>query len=141
MKEYYAKRAAEYEDIYLKPERGEDLQQLKAILSSAFPGMEVLEVACGTGYWTQFIVKAARSILATDANPEVLDLARQEDYGPCDVTFVIADAYDLVEIDSFSNGAFCGFWWSHIPVQRLGGFLAAFHSKLPPNFAQPPRSS
>jgi len=41
MKEYYAKRAAEYEDIYLKPERQEDLFQLKAILSGAFSGRDV----------------------------------------------------------------------------------------------------
>ena len=80
MKEYYARRAAEYEDIYLKADRQEDLNQLKAILSGAFSGMDVLEIACGTGYWTQFLAKTARSILATDINPGVLELAREKNH-------------------------------------------------------------
>jgi demethylmenaquinone methyltransferase/2-methoxy-6-polyprenyl-1,4-benzoquinol methylase len=132
MKEYYARRAAEYEDVYLKPERQEDLQRLKTILSGAFAGMDVLEVACGTGYWTQYIAQTARSILATDVNPEVLELARQKDYGQCGVSFAIADAYSLAGVDFVANAAFHGFWWSHVPLQRLPAFLAALHSKLRP---------
>ena len=133
MKEYYARRAAEYEDIYLKAERQEDLNQLKAILSGAFSGMDVLEIACGTGYWTQFLAKTARSILATDINSEVLELAREKNYGACNVSFALADAYGLGKLDWQRNCAFHGFWWSHLPRKRIPEFLVALHGKLCPD--------
>jgi len=132
MQKYYARRAAEYEDIYLKPERQDDLNRLKAILSGAFSGMDVLEIACGTGYWTQFLAKSAKSILATDINPEVLELARQKEYGACSVSFALADAYGYDKSDWQGNGAFHGFWWSHIPRKRIPEFLSALHGKLRP---------
>ncbi len=131
MAAYYAKRASEYERVYLKPERQADLRRLSALLSSAFPGQYVLEVACGTGYWTQFIAKSARSIMATDINPEVLDIARRKDYASCRVTFLECDAYSLEDVDVKFTAGFHGFWWSHIPVQKIGTFLGRFHSALP----------
>ncbi|HEY6168738.1 MAG TPA: class I SAM-dependent methyltransferase, partial [Verrucomicrobiae bacterium] len=53
--EYYARRAGEYERIYAKPERQADLAALRARLAEAFRGRRVLEIACGTGYWTEVI--------------------------------------------------------------------------------------
>jgi demethylmenaquinone methyltransferase/2-methoxy-6-polyprenyl-1,4-benzoquinol methylase len=132
MKEYYARRAAEYEEIYLKPERQKDLLRLIALLSKAFSGRDVLEIACGTGYWTQFLAKAARSILATDLNPEVLKFAREKNYGACRVSFALADAYEPAPLKRRSNGAFHGFWWSHLPRPKIPDFLAAFHRRLLP---------
>jgi SAM-dependent methyltransferase len=131
MADYYARRASEYERVYLKPERQADLRRLADLLSSAFAGQDVLEVACGTGYWTQFIAKSARSIVATDINPEVLDLARQKNYASCQVTFLESDAYSLTNVEALCTAGFHGFWWSHIPVQKIGTFLDCFHSALP----------
>ena len=131
--DYYARRASEYERVYLKPERQEDLRRIEGLLSTALAGHDVLEVACGTGYWTRFIAKTARSIVATDVNTEVLELAEQKDYGACQVTLTQADAYcaDLPGAALFTAG-FHGFWWSHIPVQRIADFLVSFHAALPP---------
>jgi demethylmenaquinone methyltransferase/2-methoxy-6-polyprenyl-1,4-benzoquinol methylase len=131
MADYYARRASEYERVYQKPERQADLRGLADFLSSAFAGQDVLEVACGTGYWTQFIAKSARSIVATDINPEVLDIARRKDYGSCRVTFFESDAHSLSNVDTRCTAGFHGFWWSHIPHQRIDEFLERFHSALP----------
>jgi len=49
MVEYYARRAAEYEEVYRKPERQPDLIRLAEAVTTAFPFLDVLEVACGTG--------------------------------------------------------------------------------------------
>jgi SAM-dependent methyltransferase len=132
MIDYYAQRAAEYERIYAKPERQVDLQAMKRFLSNAFPGEYLLEVACGTGYWTQFVAKSATAILATDCNSEVIDLARRKDFGACLVEFVEANAYQLDDIRGGHTAGFHGFWWSHIPVGKIGGFLTVFHDRLSP---------
>src|SRR5271167_3603471 len=92
--DYYAKRAGEYERIYHKPERQHDLAILKQRCAEIFTGDEVLEIACGTGYWTQIISQTAKSVSATDINEEVLEIARSKNYG-CEVGFEKADAFDL----------------------------------------------
>ena len=61
MQTYYAARATEYDQIYLKPERQADLRAIEAWLPPFFTGARVLEVACGTGYWSASIAHAARS--------------------------------------------------------------------------------
>ena len=73
---YYAARAQEYESIYDKPERQADLATLRALVPDYFVGRDVLEVACGTGYWTQFIARRAATMTATDINAETLAIAR-----------------------------------------------------------------
>ena len=132
MKEYYARRAAEYEKIYLKPERQGDLKKLEEMLSRAFPGMDLLEVACGTGYWTKFAAASARSILATDVNDEVIEIAKRKDYGQCRVSFFRCDAYALDGVPKGFDAGFHAFWWSHIPRGKIEEFLEAFHSRLAP---------
>lgn len=129
--DYYARRASEYERVYQKPERQADLGRLADWLSTAFAGQDVLEVACGTGYWTQFIAKSARSIVATDVNPEVLEIARRKEYASCRIMFLESDAYSLSNVEAHFTAGFHGFWWSHVPIQRMDAFLDNFHSALP----------
>ena len=131
MAEYYAQRASEYERVYQKPERQSDLGKLKEVLSEAFAAEDVLEVACGTGYWTQIIAHSARSIVATDVNDEVLAIARHKDCGACRVTFLKADAYSPADGHHGCTAGFHGFWWSHIPKPRISVFLRGFHAALP----------
>jgi SAM-dependent methyltransferase len=130
MTDYYAKRASEYERIYNKPERQENLKELQTILSKAFSGLDLLEIACGTGYWTQFTCHSAKSIIATDYNEEVLAIAKQKDYGKCPIAFQKADAYSLENIQDKYSAALVAFWWSHIPKTKLNDFLQILHSKL-----------
>ena len=130
--DYYARRAGEYEKIFAKPERQPDLASLRTLLRGLFAGRDVLEVACGTGYWTPLISRSAKSILATDINEEVLEIARQKTYPNQNPAFQIADAYTLANATGGFSAGFAGFWWSHIPKQRLAQFLDCFHSKLCP---------
>lgn len=130
MVDYYAQRASEYECVYMKPERQADLRRVEELLSGAFPGDHVLEVACGTGYWTQFISKSAAAILATDSNSEVIELARRKDYALCRVEFAKADAYLLDNVPDGHTSGFHGFWWSHVPLAKIGRFLSTFHARL-----------
>jgi len=130
--DYYKNRAREYERVYEKSERQADLKRLGQTVGGVFAGLDVLEIACGTGFWTRFMSRAAKSIVATDVNDSVLDIARKKNYGNCPVRFVRADAYALEGIEPGFTGAFVGFWWSHVPRKKLGGFLRVLHSKLSP---------
>lgn len=130
--DYYAARAQEYERIYDKPERQGDLARLKRLIPPYFAGRDVLEVACGTGYWTQFIAPAARKVTGTDVNPEALAIARTKDFPAGRVSLEIADAHRLYERHSEYTGAFAGFWWSHLTRAERRAFLDTLHRSLSP---------
>lgn len=127
---YYAKRASEHDRIYDLPERQGDIRKLHEFCRSAFAGLDVLEVSCGPGYWTQSIVSSAKSVTASDINVEVLDVARSREWNGCPVEFLQADSYALPDFNRGFNAGFSGFWWSHIPKNRLREFLAGFHRHL-----------
>ncbi len=93
MQGYYAARAPEYDAIYRKPERQADLRAIERWLPPRFAGARVLEIACGTGYWTQFIAPVAQHVTALDAAPETLAIAKARVQG-ANVAFVVGDAYD-----------------------------------------------
>ena len=132
MQEYYARRARIYERIYHKPERQADLRAMEAWLPAQFAGRRVLEIACGTGWWTPHGARDAISWLATDVSPETIAIAQAKSL-PAAVRFATVDAYALSQLDDARfDGAFAGFWWSHVPLARLPGWLATVHARLEP---------
>ena len=132
LKQYYAARAREHEPIYAKPERQADLARLRALLPPMFADRRVLEVACGTGYWTQFLARAAQSIVAVDANPETLEVAAGKSWPAGRVHFRTADAYSLPAELGMFDAVFAGFWWSHVPVRDRSRFLSGLDRRLVP---------
>jgi len=128
---YYAKRAGEYEKVYEKPERQAELAWLRTRIPEVFRGRTVLEVACGTGYWTQFIAKSAKSVYACDINEPVLEIAREKGL-PRFVHFFKADAVALEGVPSGCDAAFAGFWWSHVKKADLAKFVANLSARLEP---------
>ena len=133
MRAYYAQRALSYERIYDKPERQADLQAMKAWLPGHFEGRHGLEIACGTGYWTPFAAARCASWLATDANEEVMAIARHKPLPPGKVRFRQLDAYALSGLDGLHfDAALAAFWWSHVPRQQLAGWLDGLHARLAP---------
>jgi demethylmenaquinone methyltransferase/2-methoxy-6-polyprenyl-1,4-benzoquinol methylase len=130
--EYYARRAGEYEAVYAKPERQADLERLRGAVAQELAGHDVLELACGTGYWTAVIAAVASSVLATDAVAEVLELARRKPLPAGKVEFATADAWDPPAGTSARSAVFAGFWWSHVARQRLAEFLTGLAGRLGP---------
>jgi ubiquinone/menaquinone biosynthesis C-methylase UbiE len=123
--EYYARRAAEYERIYARPERQADLTRLRERIGAMFAGRRVLELACGTGYWTEVIARQAPHVAAFDFNEEVLEIAREKPIESGKVEFRIGDAYAPPDCRRTHDALFAGFWWSHVPLARLDAFLEA----------------
>jgi cyclopropane fatty-acyl-phospholipid synthase-like methyltransferase len=126
---YYAKRAGVFEQVYEKPERQADLAVLRQRLAEVLAGHRVLELACGTGYWTQYYASSAASVLATDVNPEMIALAQAKGLDANKVTWKLADAFDLQVTGSFS-ACFAGFWWSHVMREDQEDFLQDLRQKL-----------
>jgi demethylmenaquinone methyltransferase/2-methoxy-6-polyprenyl-1,4-benzoquinol methylase len=126
---YYAARAAEYERIYDKPERQADLAELRRLIPAYFGGRTVLEIACGTGYWTRFLAPAAAGIVAIDSAEETLRIARER-VPSANVSFAVGDAYAPERHGGPFDAAFAGFWFSHVPQERQAEFLAALNESL-----------
>jgi demethylmenaquinone methyltransferase/2-methoxy-6-polyprenyl-1,4-benzoquinol methylase len=133
MRAYYAQRAAYYERVYFKPERQADLRAMEAWVTQAFAGRRVLEIACGTGWWTPHGARDCKRWLATDLNPETMAIAATKPLPPGKVSFAVEDAYALAGLagETF-DAAFAGCWWSHVPLERLSVWLDLLHSRLQP---------
>jgi SAM-dependent methyltransferase len=126
--QFYAVEAQEYDRVYANPEVEDDLDELHDKIDEVLSGHKVLEIACGTGYWTQTLDEVAESVLATDINVEMLDLAKTRGFER--VEFSLADAFDLpADIGTFT-ACFAGFWWSHVKREDQERFLGQLRAKL-----------
>jgi demethylmenaquinone methyltransferase/2-methoxy-6-polyprenyl-1,4-benzoquinol methylase len=130
--DYYSRRAREYERIYHKPERQEDLGALHRLVTERLADRDVLEIACGTGYWTEAIAPAARSVMATDASETAMGVARQKTYPEGRVRFTAADAFHPAAVEGRFTALFAGFFWSHVPRSRLPDLLRGWSGRLGP---------
>ena len=130
--DYYRERAGEYDAVYEKPERQEDLARLRSLLPPLVAGRSVLEVAAGTGYWTSALATSAKSVVATDLNDETLAVARTRSHGPADVRFQTADAYDLGAVPGRFDAIFAGFFWSHVPRADVRRFTEGLLERVEP---------
>ncbi len=131
MKDYYAARAKEYDKIYAKPERQQDLRAIEQWLPTRLAQCEVLEVAAGTGYWTQFIAPVTARMVSLDASKETLAIAKTRS-GCASVEWVVGDAYDMPLAGQKFDAVFAGFWFSHIPREKLPQYLSYLNQFLKP---------
>ncbi len=126
---FYVINADQLDRAYDEPACQDDLAAVAARVADVLEGHTVLELACGTGYWTRIIAETADSVHATDINPEVLALAQQHEM-PDNVTFGQADAFDLpADIGSYT-AVFAGLWWSHVKREEQEKHLAQLRAKL-----------
>src|SRR5262245_3186062 len=99
-------------------------------------GLTLLELACGSGYWTRVAATTAKAILATDCNPSSLELARSKNLGP-HVTFARADAFALPARDCLFDGGMAHF----LVVASIRGRSAAVPDALRLQTAQPSQAA
>jgi SAM-dependent methyltransferase len=130
MVRYYAERAAEYDQVYERPVWHAEIAALKQRVPGFFAGRRVFEIACGTGYWTEYVAREASRVYATDVNEETLAIARSRAWIRDQVTFQRLDAYTANREGHTFDAGFASFWLSHVDLARMAGFLKAFHSYL-----------
>lgn len=114
--QYYDRRAPEYEQIYYRddPQRRTELAEEVNRLQKLSQGKQILDLACGTGYWLHQMSRTASKIVASDLSSQMLQVAREKKLG-CPVDFVRSDLYALpIESHQFDLVSL-GFWFSHHP--------------------------
>ena len=124
---YYRARAPEYDEEFAAAHEA----ALVAALAGAAPRGRVLELACGTGAWTESLVMhPVDSIMAVDAAPEMLALHERRIRDPR-VTRQTADLFGWVPSERFDFITFA-FWLSHVPPARFEAFWAMLADGLAP---------
>jgi ubiquinone/menaquinone biosynthesis C-methylase UbiE len=117
--DYYRARAPEYEQIYYRevPERRREIDEEAERLRALVKNRTVLELACGTGYWTRVMSETAAAVTASDISAEMIAEARKKMY-TCPVEFAVADMltqdFGVKDFDVVA----LGFWYSHQPRQH-----------------------
>lgn len=130
---YYRARAAEYDEWFYRQNRydhGPEINRLwfddVAQLVGAFQRLErvdeALELAAGTGIWTERLVKLARHVTVVDSSPEMIAINHAKLPG-ANVSYVQQDIFAW-EPEREYDLVFFSFWLSHVPPECLDEFLA-----------------
>jgi SAM-dependent methyltransferase len=140
--QYYRERAFEYDEWFFRQgryDRGEnhrqqwfsEITEIEEALQAATPSGDILELACGTGLWTQHLVPFATHLTAVDASPEAIAL-NQRRVASASVEYVVADLFNWTPHRQF-DFVFFGFWLSHVPMEQFAPFWQMVKGALKPD--------
>ena len=125
--DYYRARAAEYDaTVGYEPETK---TALIAAIERFAPRGRVLELACGTGQWTQVLARTASELTAVDASAEMLEL-NQASLGRPEINYIQADLFAWAPPSHRFDVVFLAAWLSHVPPQRFDTFWGQVASAL-----------
>lgn len=130
---YYDKHAPWHDECMSYTDSEQMEQLLRPVVETVIPhiaGRNVLEIACGTGNWTEILAKRANSVFAIDSSPAVLNIAAKKLARLKNVILKEADAYTLEGINGPFDVAFASDWWSHMPVLSIRPFLDNLYKRL-----------
>ena len=139
---YYRARATEYDEWWQRRgrfDRGSEMSEewdrqvslVAAALGTFGATGRVLELAGGTGWWTQRLARTADRLTVVDSSPETLDLNRNR-VGRSDVDYVVADLFSWQPQRTY-DVVFFSFWLSHVPRQRFSAFWSLVQTCLAPS--------
>ncbi len=127
---YYNARAQEYDESVQQtgrytgpgiPEVDTEWQYIARRLHAIPPVAHTLELACGTGLWTQELLDVSEHITAIDGAPEMLAANKAKLNSPR-VRYQQADLFEW-QPSGVYDLVFFAFWISHVPPERLAAFL------------------
>lgn len=141
---YYKARAHEYDEWWQRHDQYDqgdeetaswqaEVTELEAALDKFAPTGSVLELAYGTGWWTQRVARHADKLTCVDASAETMEINRNRlnkarlpipTYHAVDLfTWEPSETYDVV---------FFSFWISHIPPEKFEAFWSMVGRALKP---------
>jgi len=89
--DYYRRRAGEY-DVTAYGDVAAARARIARLVAEMRPTGCVLEIACGTGLWTEELAGLADTVTAIDAAPEAVEIARDR-VRSANVSFEVADVF------------------------------------------------
>ncbi len=139
--DYYRARAGEYDEWFYRvgrydhgPEHNQqwfdEARYVMGALNAIGPVTHALELACGTGIWTEQLLKISQQITALDASPEVIALNRAR-LNADNITYEQVDLFQWEPAQQYDLVCF-GFWLSHVPPEQLDPFLGKVARALRP---------
>jgi 2-polyprenyl-3-methyl-5-hydroxy-6-metoxy-1,4-benzoquinol methylase len=117
--DYYRRRAGEY-DMTAYGDVAAARARIARLAAKIRPAGSVLEIACGTGLWTEALARWADTVTAIDAAPEMVAIARDR-VRLASVSFEVADVFSWDPGTPF-DVIFFSAWLSHVPASRFGQF-------------------
>lgn len=126
--EYYRARAQEYDESISGAV--ELFEAGKAMLLKLGRFGKILELACGTGFWTGTLLAMGGEVTAVDAAPEMLAIARER-YGDERITYQQADLFKWEPVGEYDLVFFAN-WLSHVPPATLDDFLSKVRRSVHP---------
>src|SRR4051794_24193044 len=139
--DYYRQRAAEYDQWWLRQGRYDrgpiqraqwfaEASEVQAALIEFRPQGRILELACGTGIWTEQLAPYAEQLTAVDASAEMLAINAARVTSP--VRYLQADLFEWQPSGEQYDTIFFGFFLSHVPPERFSTFWRLVGSCLAP---------
>jgi SAM-dependent methyltransferase len=116
---YYRRRADEY-DATAYGDLVAARARIARLVAEMRPTGNVLEIACGTGMWTETLVGPAETVTAVDFAPEALAIARDR-VRASNVRFEVADVFSW-QTSARYDVVFFSAWLSHVPTDRFEEF-------------------
>lgn len=139
--EYYKARAREYDQWWLRQgryDRGRelnalwfaDVDELTTALQDFTPAGDILELAGGTGIWSEQLLPFASRLTVVDGSPEVLAINRTR-LNSDRVQYLEANLFEWRPEREFDT-VFFSFWLSHVPEQAFENFWRLVRSCIAP---------
>jgi SAM-dependent methyltransferase len=145
---YYRARAPEYDERLVElnqymslggtvggptddPHGDREIASALEKLNLLLPVGHVLELACGTGWWTQWLARSAALVTAVDAAPEMLALNRER-VAQSNVRYEQADLFSWRPHEQYDL-VFFAFWLSHVPEDRFEAFWRLVEEAVAPH--------
>lgn len=117
--DYYRRRASEY-DVTAYGDLQAAQARIARLVAEMRPSGTILEIACGTGLWTEALAQSAQTVTALDIAPETVAIARNR-VAADNVEFEVADVFTWTTEARF-DVIFFSAWLSHVPMERFDRF-------------------
>ncbi len=142
---YYEARAGEYDEWWFRRGRYDhgpadnadwfaEQATARAALEAAIPHGDVVDLACGTGIWTELLAARAATVTGIDGSVAMLSLAEERvaRAGVADrCAFLQANLFEW-RPEPIYDAVFMGFFLSHVPEERLADLLRGVAGALKP---------